>query len=75
MDNKWEDYRAKIQKDVSITQSSIDSNSCKILDLEAKVAQYQEKWESLEVLEKKINDAAEKKFKIVQTRIAGRNGR
>lgn len=68
-DNKWDSYRTKLQKDAAITQSGIDSNSSKILELEAKVAQYQEKWETLEGLEKKIKDAAEKKFKVVQKAI------
>lgn len=43
MNNKWDSFRAKVQKDVSIKQSGIDSNSSKILDLEAKVAELQER--------------------------------
>lgn len=90
MNNKWDSFRAKVQKDVAIKQSSIDSNSSSILDLEAKVAllqekqsnidnnstkikeleaqvrQYREKWETLEATEKKIEKAAEDKFKLVQ---------
>lgn len=62
MDNKWEEYRTKVQKDISIIQPSIDSNSSRILELE-------EKWEALEAVEKKIKDAAEKKFKVVQKAI------
>lgn len=69
MENKWESFRAKVTKDVAIIQPSIDSNSSRILELENKVAMYEEKWGTLEALEKTIREAAEAKFHLIQKEI------
>lgn len=60
MDNKWESFRAKVQKDVAVIQPSIDDNSSKILDLENKVAQLEEKWATLEANSSKISELENK---------------
>lgn len=68
-DNKRELSRESIAKDIEVLQSSIDSNSKKVIEMESFIQQSQEKWVSLHTLEGKIKIAADKKFRAVQTAI------
>lgn len=69
MDSKWDSFRQTVKKDVAIPQTTIDSNSARILELEDKLAKYEEKWGSLEILESTIKEAADKKFQSIQNAI------
>lgn len=69
MENKWDLYRESVSKDLKVLQSSIDSNSKQVLESEADIKLYKDKMDSLEKLEEKIKNAAEKKFNAIKTAV------
>lgn len=62
VEKQWVSCRQFIQKELATVQTSLDSNSSKVLELQETVDAYKEKWDSLPALEQKIKDAAEDKF-------------
>lgn len=65
-EKRWEQQREALSGDCKVLQSSIDSNSKQIIELETILSNSKQKWESLNKLEEKIKEAAENKFKDVQ---------
>lgn len=66
LEKRWELHRSHQSKELSIIQTGIDSNSSAVLELTSTTKKYQEKWEHLESLEKKIEKAADKKFRALK---------
>lgn len=69
MDNKWDLYRESVAKDVRVLQSSIDSNSKRVISTESIISLHKDKWDSLNDLEGKIKQAADKKFSAIKTAV------
>lgn len=69
LEKKWELHRESVANDFKILQSSIDSNSKQVLEIEASVDKYKGKWDSLNTLEDQIKKAAEKKFNAIKTAV------
>lgn len=69
METKWDLYRESIAKDFEVMQSSIDSNSKKALASEATIRSYKDKWDSLNILEDSIKQAAKKKFNAIKSAV------
>lgn len=68
-ENKWEKTRISIHKNMEIMQTSLDSNSSKIIGLEGKIQEQHNKWSSIEKVERKIITAAENKFDELKTAV------
>lgn len=68
-ETKWEKTRTSIYKDQQTAQSSVDSNSSKIIELAEKVQDQNEKWGSIEKVERKIIKAAEERFEDLKTAV------
>lgn len=66
-DNKMTLIRSDVARDLKVVQSSLDSNSKQILEMEAFVKQSKDKWVSLHTLEGQIKHAADQKFRAIQT--------
>lgn len=65
-ENRWELQREDLSTDCKVLQKSIDSNSKQIIELESVLDQSKQKLNSLDKLEEKIKNAAEKKFKDIR---------
>lgn len=63
---KWESGISDVQDDISVIQSGVSSNTAKVKNIEAQLAEYKEKLDSLGSLEQEIKTAASKKFQEVQ---------
>lgn len=68
-EKKWENTSVSIHKDMEIMQTSLDSNSSKIISIEGKMQEQSVKWSSLEKVERKIIKAAEGKFDELKTAV------
>lgn len=65
-ERRWELQREAVSGDCKILQASIDSNSKRLIELETRMDSSAKRWESINSLETKIQEAADNKFQVVQ---------
>lgn len=68
-EKRWELQRESVNGDCKVLQTSIDSNSKKVIELETLLDSANKKWDSLDQLENKIKEAADSKFQRIQAEI------
>lgn len=61
LENKWVQCKGFLKKELDIAQSSLDSNSTRLGELEQEFAEYKEKMAALENMRQTIIEAAEQK--------------